>query len=154
MISIRVLVATVKFTDTGRRYSAGNPATTNPGIHHRHDCTPVSVMAAMIAVLLWGQWGMGIRKRGCLILSPGVSGGQGTAPFATRLQTRMWCDNFTGDSAGGLLPDRRRRRRRRCWRGALVKADTWVNIVATSGCGGWVLRLRGRSLGRLPRRAR
>ena len=54
---------------------------------------------------------------------------------------QMWCDNYSDHIAGGLLADRRRR----CSRGALVKADTWVSIVATSGCGGCMLRLSGRA---------
>ncbi len=48
VISIRVLLAAVKLTDTGKRSSAENPAAMNPTIDHTHDCVPVSNMAVMI----------------------------------------------------------------------------------------------------------
>ena len=48
VISIRVLLAAVKLTDTGKRSSGENPAARNPDIDHRHDCAPVSAMTVMI----------------------------------------------------------------------------------------------------------
>ena len=51
---------------------------------------------------------------------------------------QMFFDIVTDDYVGGSLADHRRR----CWRqsrhGALVMADTWAFVVATSGCGGCI----------------
>ena len=55
MISIRVLLAAVKSTDTGKRSAAENPAARNPDIDHRHDCAPVSAIAVMIDGLVVGH---------------------------------------------------------------------------------------------------